>query len=225
MKTRAKYKEYILDATLILIIVQSGRICINNILSNQLRLSLSNFMVTTAISFTLTIIFLLLVLKNNKKFNIPHLKIANMFDQKNNNIIIKILCIITGAIVCLLPYFKGGYTLYNIEKIILFTIIIPVFEELIFREYIWNYLYNFSKNISKIFISTTLLYAIFQFGYVDIIIKYMKLSYSTSYLIDIINLVTIRGIIIGGILNFIKVKLKDINICILVHILINILIF
>jgi len=224
MKTRAKYKEYILDATLILIIVQLGRICINNILSNQLRLSLSNFMVTTAISFTLTIIFLLLVLKNNKKFNIPHLKIANMFDQKNNNII-KILCIITGAIVCLLPYFKGGYTLYNIEKIILFTIIIPVFEELVFREYIWNYLYNFSKNISKIFISTTLLYAIFQFGYVDIIIKYMKLSYSTSYLIDIINLVTIRGIIIGGILNFIKVKLKDINICILVHILINILIF
>ena len=224
MKTRAKSREYILDVILILLILQLGRIYINNILSSQLRLSLSNFMITTVISFILTIIFLLLVLKNNKKFNIPHLKIVNMFDQKVNSIR-KLLGIIIGTIVCLLPYFKGGYTLYNIEKIILFTIIIPVFEELIFREYIWNYLYNFSKNISKIFISTTLLYAIFQFGYVDIIIKYMKLSYSTSYLIDIINLVTIRGIIIGGILNFIKVKLKDINICILVHILINILIF
>lgn len=224
MKTRAKSREYILDVILILLILQLGRICINNILSSQLRLSLSNFMITTVISFILTIIFLLLVLKNNKKFNIPHLKIVNMFDQKVNSIR-KLLGIIIGTIVCLLPYFKGGYTLYNIEKIILFIIIIPVFEELVFREYMWNYLYNFSKNIPKIFISITLLYAIFQFGYVDIIIKYMKLIYSTSYLIDIVNLVVIRGIIIGAILNFIKVKLKDIYICILVHILINILIF
>jgi len=224
MKTRAKSREYILDVILILLILQLGRIYINNILSSQLRLSLSNFMITTVISFILTIIFLLLVLKNNKKFNIPHLKIVNMFDQKVNSIR-KLLGIIIGTIVCLLPYFKGGYTLYNIEKIILFIIIIPVFEELVFREYMWNYLYNFSKNIPKIFISITLLYAIFQFGYVDIIIKYMKLIYSTSYLIDIVNLVVIRGIIIGAILNFIKVKLKDIYICILVHILINILIF
>ncbi len=224
MKTRAKSREYILDVILILLILQLGRICINNILSSQLRLSLSNFMITTVISFILTIIFLLLVLKNNKKFNTPHLKIVNMFDQKINSIR-KLLGIIIGTIVCLIPYFKGGYTLYNIEKIILFIIIIPIFEELVFREYMWNYLYNFSKNIPTIFISITLLYAIFQFGYVDIIIKYMKLIYSTSYLIDIVNLVIIRGIIIGGILNFIKVKLKDIYICILVHILINILIF
>ena len=223
MKTRAKSREYILDVILILVIVQLGRICINNILSNQLKASLSNFIITTIISFILTTIFLLLVLKDNKKFNTPHLKIVNIFDQKINNIR-KLLGIITAIIVCILPCFKEGYTLYNIEKIILFIIIIPIFEELIFREYTWNYLYNFTKNIPIIFIATILLYAIFQFGYVDIIIKYMKLTYSTSYLIDIISLLFIRGIIIGGMLNFIKMKLKDIYVCIIIHILINILI-
>ena len=69
MKSRAKSKEYIYDVTLILIIVQLGRICINNILYSQLKVSLSNFIITSIISFIFTIIFLILLLKNNKKFN------------------------------------------------------------------------------------------------------------------------------------------------------------
>ena len=224
MKSRAKSKEYIYDVTLILIIVQLGRVCINNILYSQLKVSLSNFIITSIISFIFTIIFLILLLKNNKKFNTPHLKIVSMFDQTVINLR-KPLGIITVILMCILPIFKGGYNLYNIEKIILFIAIISIFEELLFREYIWNYLYNFTKNIKVIFISLTLLYVVFQFGYIDIIIKYMNLTYSSSYLIDIISSIIIRSVFIGGILNFCKIKLNDINICVIIHILINILIF
>ena len=87
------------------------------------------------------------------------------------------------------------------------------------------FLNNFTKNIKVIFISLTLLYIVFQFGYIDIIIKYMNLTYSSSYLIDIISSIIIRSVFIGGILNFCKIKLNDINICVIIHILINILIF
>ena len=58
------------------------------------------------------------------------------------------------------------------------------------------------------------------FGY--FVSDYLKAKKTHQILISSI---IIRSVFIGGILNFCKIKLNDINICVIIHILINILIF
>ena len=158
MKSRANYKEYIIDVILILFVVQLARINIKFILLKQLNFNLVNLIITTAISFALLGILLLLILKNNEIFNPTSLKIVNMFNQNNKQIrmVLGIIVILTFMIT---QYFEDAYNIYNIGLSVLLIIIIPIFEELLFREYLWNYLTNHIKNVMIVFISITILYA------------------------------------------------------------------
>ena len=137
MKSRANYKEYIIDVILILFVVQLARINIKFILLKQLNFKLVNLIITTAISFALLGILLLLILKNNEIFNPTSLKIVNMFNQNNKQIrmVLGIIVILTFMIT---QYFEDAYNIYNIGLSFLLIIIIPIFEELLFREYLWN---------------------------------------------------------------------------------------
>ncbi len=137
MKSRANYKEYIIDVILILFVVQLARINIKFILLKQLNFNLVNLIITTAISFALLGILLLLILKNNEIFNPTSLKIVNMFNQ-NNKQIRMVLGIIVILTLMITQYFEDAYNIYNIGLSVLLIIIIPIFEELLFREYLWN---------------------------------------------------------------------------------------
>ena len=53
----------------------------------------------------------------------------------------------------------------NIINLIYYSMIIPIYEEIIFRSYIWENLKKDNKNEWKIYIITTILAALFQIGY------------------------------------------------------------
>ena len=224
MKSRANYKEYIIDVILILFLVQLARIGIKSILLKQLSFNLINLIITTSISFALLGILLILILKNNEIFNPTSLKIVNMFNQNNKQI-----CVILGIIVVLAfiinQYFEGSYNSYNILLSFLIIIIIPIFEELLFREYLWNYLMNRIKNIKIIFISIIVLYILYQIGYIDIISQYIAITNNPAYAIDIMSLNMVKAFILASILGFVKIKLKDTYICMLLHSLFIILFY
>lgn len=224
MKSRANYKEYIIDVILILFVVQLARISIKSILLKQLSFNLINLIITTAISFALLGILLILILKNNEIFNPSSLKIVNMFNQNNKQIriVLGIIVILTFIIT---QYFEGSYNTYNVVLSVLLIIIIPIFEELLFREYLWNYLTNRIKNVMIVFISITILYTFYQVGYIDIIRQYITITNKPGYIIDIITLSMMKAFILGSILGGVKIKLKDTYICMLLHALFIILFY
>ena len=199
MKSRANYKEYIIDVILILFVVQLARIITKYILLKQLNFNLLNLIITTAISFALLSILLILILKNNEIFNPTNLKIVNMFNNKNKQIriLLGIIVILTFMIT---QYFEDTYNIYNFGRLILLIIIIPIFEELLFREYLWNYLSNHIKNVMVVFISITMLYTFYQIGYIDIISQYISITNKSGYTIDIVTSSMIKAFVLGSIL-------------------------
>ena len=224
MKSRANYKEYIIDVILILFLVQLARIGIKSILLKQLSFNLINLIITTSISFALLGILLILILKNNEIFNPTSLKIVNMFNQNNKQIRV-ILGIIVVLAFIINQYFEGSYNIYNILLSFLIIIIIPIFEELLFRDYLWNYLMNRIKNIKIVFISIIVLYTLYQVGYIDIISQYIAITNNPAYAIDIMSLNMVKAFILASILGFVKIKLKDTYICMLLHSLFIILFY
>lgn len=224
MKSRANYKEYILDTILILFIIQTIRIGIKHILLSQLSLSLSNLIITSSISIVLIGIGMVLVFKDNEKFNPLNLKIIKLFNKKEKYIKI-ILCIVIILFLIANTYLNPKYIMYNMEELILGIIIIPVFEEILFRQYLWNYLNKYIPSTIIIFCAIVAIFSIYQVGYIDIIYQYMQITNSSGYLIDKVILIVTRGVVLGSILNYIKLKFDDVNICILSHSLFNILFF
>ena len=224
MKSRANYKEYIIDAILILFVVQLARMGFKFILLKQLNFNLINLIITTAISFALLGILLILILKNNEIFNPDSLKIVNMFN-KNNKKIRTVLGIIVILTFIITQYFEDSYNTYNIMLSVLLIIIIPIFEELLFREYLWNYLNNRIKNVIIVFISITILYTFYQIGYIDIIIQYISITNKPGYTIDIVTSNMIKAFILGSVVGVAKIKLKDTYICMLLHALFSILFY
>ena len=224
MKSRANYKEYIIDVILILFVVQLARIITKYILLKQLNFNLLNLIITTAISFALLSILLILILKNNEIFNPTNLKIVNMFNNKNKQIriLLGIIVILTFMIT---QYFEDTYNIYNFGRLILLIIIIPIFEELLFREYLWNYLSNHIKNVMVVFISITMLYTFYQIGYIDIISQYISITNKSGYTIDIVTSSMIKSFVLGSILGVVKIRLKDTYICMLLHALFSILFY
>lgn len=224
LKSRANYKEYILDTILILFIIQTIRIGIKHILLSQLSLSLSNLIITSSISIVLIGIGMVLVFKDNEKFNPLNLKIIKLFNKKEKYIKI-ILCIVIILFLIANTYLNPKYIMYNMEELILGIIIIPVFEEILFRQYLWNYLNKYIPSTIIIFCAIVAIFSIYQVGYIDIIYQYMQITNSSGYLIDKVILIVTRGVVLGSILNYIKLKFDDVNICILSHSLFNILFF
>ena len=224
MKSRANYKEYIIDVILILFVVQLARIITKYILLKQLNFNLLNLIITTAISFALLSILLILILKNNEIFNPTNLKIVNMFNNKNKQIriLLGIIVILTFMIT---QYFEDTYNIYNFGRLILLIIIIPIFEELLFREYLWNYLSNHIKNVMVVFISITMLYTFYQIGYIDIISQYISITNKSGYTIDIVTSSMIKAFVLGSILGVVKIRLKDTYICMLLHAIFSILFY
>ena len=101
-------------------------------------------------------------------------------------------------------------------------IIQPIFEEVIFREYIWNYIGSFEKDENKVLIIVSILSALFKLGYWDIVSQNLSVVGSSFFTIDIIMPKVFLGLIIAFILGIIKIKYKDTYLCIFAHSLINI---
>ena len=199
------YKKCIIDSILLMFIVQILRMILNYVLLSQFEFTLENFNIINLISFTLVGLSLILFLKDNSLYNkVRNRKITEAFEENKNNILIETYC-------------TKGYVLFNVTMMTLSVLIVPIFEELFFREYIWNYLSNFIKSKSKIICITSILSGIYNIGYIDIIRNYVILYNNSSYTFEVIISKIMIGTVFGIVLGLVKYRSRDVGFCILLR--------
>ncbi|HGM3205917.1 TPA: CPBP family glutamic-type intramembrane protease, partial [Clostridioides difficile] len=174
------YKKCIIDSILLMLIVQLLRMILNYVLLSQFEFTLENFNIINLISFTLVGLSLILFLKDNSLYNkVRNRKITEAFEENKNSILIEkcklILFVVVLSLAIISTYCTKGYVFFNVTMMTLSVFIVPIFEELFFREYIWNYLSNFIKSKIKIICITSILSGIYNIGYIDIIRNYIAL--------------------------------------------------
>ena len=218
----SKNKEYILDVIILLVILQISRIIIKYIFLSQLNFTLENINIANIISIMLVGISSSLILRGKDLYNPASKRLIKLNNKYNNKNIRLILGGFALLGICIKPYFDGGYLSSNLIIISLSLIVQPVFEEVIFREYVWNYINSFQKNEKVVLIIVSLLSALFKIGYWDIISQNLSVVSSSLFTIDIITHKVLIGLIMSFILGLINIKYKDIYLCIFVHSLINI---
>lgn len=221
-KARLAKKEYILDVIILLVITQIFRVVIKYILLSQLNFTLENVNIANIISMMLVGISLSMFLRGNDLFNPAGQRLINLNNRYTNKNIRIILGIATLISSILNIYLDGGFIKSNLIIITLFVIVQPIFEEVIFREYLWNYIGCFLKDEKKILVVISILSAIFQIGYWDIVSQNLSVVGSSFYTVDIILSRVLFNFILAIILGIVKIKYKDTYICVFVHSLANI---
>lgn len=223
MKARLRGKEYILDAIIFLVIIQIVRVIIKYIFLSQLNFTLENVNIANIISIMLVGSSLSLILRGNDLFNPAGqrlIKLNNRYNNKNIRIVLASIAIVS---ICLKTYLNGGLLTSSLIMIILALIVQPVFEELIFREYLWNYIENFLHDDKKVLIIISILSVLFKFGYWDIVSQNLSVVSSSFYTIDVLSSRVFFDLIIAFILGGFKIKYQDTYLCVFVHSLLNIL--
>lgn len=218
----SKNKEYILDVIILLVIIQISRVIIKYIFLSQLNFTLENINIANIISIMLVGISTSLILKGNNLFNPAGQRLIKLNSRYNNKNIRLILGGVALLGICVTPYFDGGYLSVNLIIISLSLIAQPIFEEVIFRDYIWNYIGSFQKDEKIVLVIVSLLSALFKIGYWDIISQNLSVVGSSFFTIDIITYKVFIGLITSFILGIVKIKYEDTYLCIFVHSLINI---
>lgn len=170
-------------------------------------------------SFILVVmgVLLLLILRPKRK----ELGLELQWNDKRT----KIKYITAAGIVCFLAITSPSNDTGNIEDMISMiesVLIYPIFEELVFRGYIWSRLEEHKLAGRKAYFITALLFGLWHLGYLDVI--YMK---STRYFPDsdicyvMFNKFLI-GIGYGIITGFVRLKTRNTYSSILVHSFMNI---
>ena len=169
------------------------------------------------ISIIIIFILTLFIIYKSKKDRIT-LDIFSYMKNKESKIY---YLIVTGAILLLIftsPFFLTNPSIDTFLPLIYTSVMIPVYEEIIFRSYIWNTFKKENMNEIKIYFLTTILFSIYHIGYIDIII--MNNGFNNMALIIFIKFSSMLsyGIFIG----FFKYKIKNSYSCMLIHSFINI---
>jgi len=140
----------------------------------------------------------------------------SIFPQKNKlvyaaaTIIILILIILTPIIT--------EKTLFAITTLVSSTIITPIFEELIFRGYVWNKLEEKFDKKFTVYVVTTLLFAFWHIGYIDTIL--FKVDINNVPFVMLMKVIT--GLCFGIVLGAVRYKTRNCWSTILLHSLMNI---
>jgi membrane protease YdiL (CAAX protease family) len=102
------------------------------------------------------------------------------------------------------------------------TLAVPVFEELIFRGYVWNRLkLCFEKEIA-VYAVCTILFALWHLGYADIISYKMFMSGGSAPLYLVMAMKAVTGLCYGIAAGFVRFKAKNCYASTLMHSFMNI---
>lgn len=101
------------------------------------------------------------------------------------------------------------------------ALVYPVFEELLFRGYLWDKV-NKKNTEFQTFIIITLLFGLWHLGYWDVISDRAGSKFHSINMNRIMFYKVQVGIAYGAVTGFIKMKMKNTYSCILIHSLFNI---
>lgn len=217
-------KEFLLDCILILVVLQIARIGIKNVFLSILNYSEININIANIIAIMVIGISLFLFLKGNSSFNPAGYRLevlSNRYDNKNIRFIMGAVALLSIGFALI----KKDLIASDFIIICMSSLVIPIYEEFLFREYIWNYLNVALKEPIKVWIIVSVLAMIFTFGYWDIVSQLLEVVSSYKYTIDVVfsNLKIVILVCLAS--GFMKYKYKDIYLCIFAHIIINSIFF
>ncbi len=185
--------------------------------------NLALFQALNGISFIIVGVLLLLWFR-------PSLKELSL-DWDDISLRTRIMYILGGLILVtliLLPILLG----FELDVIVMgfvFGIIVPAFEELLFRGYIWNKIEgynNINSDPNSLFvrksglitlITVTLLFGIWHLGYVDVFLINPRISHENFSLTTMLTAKVGLGLFLGLILGYVRLKTRKVYASFLLH--------
>lgn len=195
-----------------LTLLQIGRIVFKNLIFAFIDRTLLSDVIVSMIYMILIICISILIIKK-KKINI------NIFPEKFN-IKYKVFTILVLLFFIVTPIITMNYELYNILSLVYNAIITVIFEEIIFRGFIFKEISLMKNELTAYFIST-ILFGLWHLGYIDTIIWRTSLFSPEVNIANIMCWKFITGMIIGVVLGFFRYKNKNVYSSMLVHTFIN----
>ena len=89
-------------------------------------------------------------------------------NESRNYYILVTVCIL--LLILTSPSFISKPSLESLTPLLYTIIMIPIYEEILFRAYIWNVLKKEHEDDRKVYFLTTALFSLYHIGYVDRII-------------------------------------------------------
>lgn len=130
--------------------------------------------------------------------------------------------LVAGGIV----WFTLGSAL-TVEQILFtvaFTTVIPLFEELIMHGLMWHKLHKYLHHKWIVWLVMIGLYAVWQIGYIDIVMDYINASLSLTDPVDIILILLGYSVVMGAITGGLRVVFHNCSILAVVHSALNLVI-
>jgi membrane protease YdiL (CAAX protease family) len=204
LKKSHEYKHFIkllCKIIIILIIIQLLRAFVMDSLWYVIKPgeNIVLFQILNGISFFIVGILLLVLFK-------PSLKdlSLNLDDVKKRTKIIYFAGMIALPVFIVLPVVLGA-ELDIIVLSFIFGLIVPAFEELLFRGYLWNNMQNSLKGKHSgliTWITITILFGLWHIGYIDVFLIHPKEFALVPLLIGKVEV----GLILGAVVGFIRLK-------------------
>ncbi|BAK99369.1 hypothetical protein OBV_21710 [Oscillibacter valericigenes Sjm18-20] len=128
-----------------------------------------------------------------------------------------VFTMIAASLLISTPVLAKDSSAVSIVLMVYSAIVVPVFEELIFREFVWNKLNTVFKKEWNTYIVATLLFAVWHLGYVDAIAFRVETG-----LINAMVWKVITGFCFGVVLGALRFKTKNSYSTMLLHGILNI---
>ena len=179
---------------LIIVYLQIIRIAVRRVLLLFIPITELSLNILNMVIF---IIYTYLLVKYCKKNKID----LRVFKVNNKNAYLLLISIF--IILFIINLLLNKFSMNNIFKILYGTITLPIFEELLFRGYIWSRLLKMFKNEMYVYIITTLLFSIYSVFYIDSAILLKVFSFG------LIIFKLVIGLLFGLITGFVRYKTKN----------------
>ena len=184
----------IFQIILIIVSLQIIRIAVRRVLLLFIPITELSLNILNMVIF---IIYTYLLVKYCKKNKID----LRVFKVNNKNAYLLLISIF--IILFIINLLLNKFSMNNIFKILYGTINLPIFEELLFRGYIWSRLLKMFKNEMYVYIITTLLFSIYSVFYIDSAILLKVFSFG------LIIFKLVIGLLFGLITGFVRYKTKN----------------
>lgn len=200
----------VLKIVLMLVILQLFRIIFRCALLLFIPITYINIILTNSL-ILITYLYIMIKICNKYKIDLKLFKVSNKNAYMLLNLVFIILFIIS---ICL------SFNIENIINSFYSILLIPIFEELLFRGYIWERLNKvFNKEII-VYIVVTLLFGLWHIGYIDSLLLVTKLN-GVDFNIKILLYKVLIGLIYGVFTGLVRYKTKNTTSSILVHGIMN----
>ena len=202
----------IINIILCLIALQIGRFSFKTLAFLFLDKNFITDVIVSSIYMIIIIIFSIISIKKNELE-------LNIF-PKNLNWKYIVTLIILFAIIFTTPIITKNYSLYDILSLLDGAIITVIFEEIIFRGFVYKEISNI-KNDLWAYIISTILFGIWHLGYIDTVMWRVSMISPNANIMNIMFWKVITGLSFGIVVGFFRYKNKNVYSSIIVHALLN----